>query len=116
MTVEMVPSTDLTASLASRVVVINLVDLLEGDYAAGEWVDIILAGDIHVPGTQNMIPGGRLTRVPLPEGRARGRPPGWAAADGDWSLMVKKSWAPHWYQMRVPSGSGEIALSEIPAL
>lgn len=116
MIVNLVPHPDLAAGIASRIVVINLVDLLEGDYVTDEWVDITLIGDIYVAADNVTIRGGRRTRIPLPEGQARVRLPVWSSAAGDWSILVRPSWTPYPYQIRVPAGSGEIALSAIPAL
>lgn len=116
MTVDLVPSTDLAPSLPSRVVTVNVLDVQEGGWAAGQSVHFSLVGDVHVPADQRIVLGRKGVRLDLPEGRGQVRLPVWTSATGEWAVKVQPSWTPHPYFVRVPAGSGSVDLSQINPL
>ena len=115
----LVPATDLAPSLPSRRVTINLAAITEGPLGdLAPTVTFRLYGDIHVgvdrvivaslpaPLIVDLSSGSGEVRLPVFDGRF----------GGSWAIVVKKSWAPHEYLIRVPAGGGPIDLSEIAPL
>lgn len=107
---------DLT-SATTRVVTIDVAELGETAPATG-YVDFTLSWDLRVPGSKQLIKGGQTKRVELRDGRGQIALPvaGPTVVDdaGDaWVVLVQKSWAPYAYAIRVPAGTGSIALADI---
>lgn len=116
MTVDLVPSTDLVPSLASRIVTVNITDAQEGEWASDQSIHFRIVGDVHVAADKRIVLGHDGVRLPLPEGRGQVRLPVWAEATGEWAVEVVPSWTPHPYYIRVPAGTGSIDLSQINPL
>lgn len=115
----LVPEQDRAPSLASRVVTIHATDVTEGA-PAPDSVTFALPCALRVPGDDVILrPGG--VRVRLVDGRARVRLPvyggGAVRVDGsdDWLIKVSPSWGGE-YGIRVPAGSGEVSLADLPAV
>lgn len=115
----LVPEQDRAPSLASRVVTIHATDVTEGA-PAPDSVAFALPCALRVPGDDVILrPGG--VRVRLVDGRARVRLPvyggGAVRVDGsdDWLIKVSPSWGGE-YGIRVPAGSGEVSLADLPAV
>ena len=115
----LVPATDLAPSLASRLVTITIASMTEGVIdGLAPTVSFRLYGDIHVgadrvivaslpaPVIVDLSTGSASIRLPVFDGRF----------GGQWAIAVKKSWAPHEYLIRIPSGTGPIDLSELAPL
>ena len=115
----LVPAADLAPSLASRLVTITIASMTEGAVdGLAPTVSFRLYGDIHVgadrvivaslpaPVTVDLSTGSASIRLPVFDGRF----------GGQWAIAVKKSWAPHEYLIRIPSGTGPIDLSELAPL
>lgn len=107
---------DLAPEVPSRWVQIDVLRLME-DAPDGEHVEFRLAGDIHVPAAKKIITG-RTGIAVLVDGQGQARLPIYDGTiqPSDWAILVKKSWAPEPYAIRVPAGSGPINLAEIPAV
>ena len=115
----LVPEQDRAPSLASRVVTIHATDVTEGA-PAPDSVTFALPCALRVPGDDVILrPGG--VRVRLVDGRAQVRLPvyggGAVRVDGsdDWLIKVSPSWGGE-YGIRVPAGSGEVSLADLPAV
>ncbi|MBE7701276.1 SGNH/GDSL hydrolase family protein [Oerskovia sp. Sa1BUA8] len=109
----LVPEVDLAPSVTSRVVTIHAIDMQEGAPANGQ-VTFTLPADVHVPVDDLILQAGSAT-VTLADGRASLRLPCYdpdARPEG-WVILVKKSWAPHPYAIRVPMGATPISLVDI---
>ena len=110
-----VPELDLAPSVTSRVVTIDVIDMQEGAPAGGS-VDFILAADLHVPADDKIIQAGSVTVTLNAAGHGEVRLPTYdpdVRPDG-WGILVKKSWAPHPYLIRVPAGDvTPISLADI---
>lgn len=109
-----VPELDLAPSVTSRVVTIDVIDMQEGAPAGGS-VDFILAADLHVPADDKIIQAGSVTVTLDAAGHGEVRLPTYdpdVRPDG-WGILVKKSWAPHPYLIRVPEGTTKISLADI---
>ena len=115
----LVPAADLAPSLASRLVTITIASMTEGAVdGLAPTVSFRLYGDIHVgadrvivaslpaPVIVDLSTGSASIRLPVFDGRF----------GGQWAIAVKKSWAPHEYLIRIPSGTGPIDLSELAPL
>lgn len=115
----LVPEQDRAPSLASRIVTVHATDITEGA-PAPDAVMFALPCALRVPGDDVILrPGG--VRARLVDGRARVRLPvyggGAVRLDGsdDWLIKVTPSWGGE-YGIRVPAGSGEISLADLPAV
>lgn len=116
----LIPNVDLVPSVTSRVVTINAVDLTEGAPIDGE-ITFSLCADLYVAADDKIIAAGSKT-LTLADGKASIRLPCYDAdavmANGsnDWVIRVHKSWDPnHPYGIRVPAGTTNISLADIPA-
>ena len=110
-----VPGLDLAPSVPSRVVTVDVIDMTEGTPAAGAVVDFILPQDLHARADGKILKAG-TTRLTLDSnGHGEIRVPAYSAATTpeDWVLLVKKSWAPYPYPIRVPAGTGKISLASL---
>lgn len=115
MTASLIPAQDLVPSLPSRVVNIDVVDMLEGGPApAGDTVAFILPHDLHIKADDKIVRRGTKT-ITLDQGKGAIRLPVYdtTAAPGDWWITVKKSWEDCAYKIRVPAGTGPINLVDI---
>lgn len=112
-----IPVQDLAPSLTSRVVVIRGIDITEGYPAQGE-ITFSLPWDVSVKPDGRFVQAGSVTVKLDANGEARVRLP---TADPDtdpdsWFIVVKKSWAPHAYPIRIPVGETQINLVDIPVV
>lgn len=110
-----VPGLDLAPSVPSRVVTVDVIDMTEGAPAAGAHIDFVLPQDLHASADGKILKAG-TTRLTLDSsGHGEIRVPAYSPAtkpDG-WVLLVKKSWAPHPYPIRVPEGATKISLATL---
>lgn len=107
---------DLAPGAPSRVLTIDATTLTE-DFPKSGSVLFTLEGDLRIPSTGQII-AASSERVTLSDGKGQIRVPtiGSAVADdaGDsWYIRVHKSWMTQPYAIRVPSGTGPIALGSI---
>ena len=107
---------DLAPGAPSRIVWTDATILTEDAPRDGS-ITYTLEGDLRVPASGKIIAASQKT-VPLTDGQHEIRLPtiGGAVADdaGDsWYILVKKSWLSQAYAIRVPAGTGPIALGAI---
>lgn len=113
----LIPSADLAPSVTSRVLLVRAVDFTEGVPATGS-VTFELPNDIDVKADGVIIQAGKVTLSLDANGELRIRVP---TSDPDsnpdmWEIRVKKSWAPYSYGIRVPVGTTEINLVDVPVV
>lgn len=115
----LVPAADRAPSLASRVVTIHATDVTEGAPAPDHF-SFSLPCALRVPSDDVILrPGG--VKVRLVDGRAKVRLPVYSPSvqtiDGstDWVIVVSPSWGQK-YAVRVPAGTSEINLADLPAV
>lgn len=111
----LIPSADLAPSVTSRVLLVRAVDFTEGAPATGS-ITFELPWDVDVKADGVILKAGKQTLEFDANGEMRIRVP---TADPDtnpdaWFLVVKKSWAPHPYAIRVPVGTTVINLVDCP--
>lgn len=108
---------DLAPGAPSRVVDIDVTVLTEDAPMSGS-VRFALSCDLRVPGSGKII--GRSERtVQLTGGKGEIRLPTVSSAVVDdqqdsWVILVKKSWQPEGYAIRVPAGTTRINLADLP--
>lgn len=107
---------DLAPGAPSRVVTVDAT-ILTKDAPRDGSITFTLEGDLRVPASGRIIAASQKT-VTLADGQGEIRLPtiGGAVADdaGDsWYILVKKSWLTQPYAIRVPAGTGPIALGAI---
>lgn len=107
---------DLVTAAQSRIVTIDVATLTEDAPKSGS-ITFTLPCDLRVPGGDQIIAAGATT-VTLVDGRGQVRLPTVAAgveddAGDSWVILVKKSWSPQPYGIRVPTGTGTISLGDI---
>ena len=116
----LVPGADLVPSVTSRVVTVDVADMTEGAPGDGS-VTFILPLDLHVAADNRIIQAGSET-ITLANGHGEIRLPCYdpdaVTQDGssDWAILVKKSWQPHPYAIRVPVGTGAISLADLASV
>lgn len=113
----LIPSADLAPSVTSRVLVVKAIDFTEGAPATGS-ITFELPWDVDVKADGVILKAGRQTLEFDANGEMQIRVP---TADPDtnpdaWFLVVKKSWAPHAYAIRVPVGTTPINLVDVPVV
>lgn len=115
----LVPVADRAPSLASRVLTIHATDVTEGAPAPDHFT-FSLPCALRVPSDDVILrPGG--VKVRLVDGRAKVRLPVYSPSvqtiDGstDWVIKVSPSWGSP-YAIRVPAGTSEINLADLPAV
>jgi len=111
----LIPSADLAPSVTSRVLLVRAVDFTEGAPATGS-ITFELPWDVDVKADGVILKAGKQTLDFDENGELRIRVP---TSDPDtnpdaWFLVVKKSWAPHPYAIRVPVGTTVINLVDVP--
>lgn len=106
---------DLAPEVPSRWVQIDALRLSEDAYLDGESILFELVGDVHAAKAKKIIVGSAICAA-IVDGQAQVRLPTYdeTMVPSDWAIRVTKSWAPHYYDIRVPPGSGPINLAEIP--
>ena len=109
--------TDLATGVQSRVVTITAVEFAEDAPKAGT-ITFTLLCDLRHAESGVIIAAGSRT-VQLIDGEASLRlftdSPGLTDGARDrWALLVKPSWMPHPYPIRVPVGTSPISLAAIP--
>ncbi len=117
----LVPAADRAPSLTSRIVTVHATDVTEGAPAPDAFV-FSLTEALRVPADDVILrPGG--VKVRLVDGRARVRLPVYTekvqTVDGstDWIILVTPSWGHGTsYPIRVPAGTSEISLADLPAV
>lgn len=117
---DLIPTVNLTPSVSTRVVSIDVVDPQSGKPIADPaWVDFELQCDLHDAADDKIISNGSV-RVQLDAGKGSVRLPSFdpdaVTQDGstDWWIVVRKSWHPsHPYAVRVPAGPGAISLADL---
>lgn len=110
----LIPSADLAPSVTSRVLLVRAVDFTEGAPATGS-ITFELPWDVDVKADGVILKAGKQTLDFDANGEMRIRVP---TSDPDtnpdaWFLVVKKSWAPHPYAIRVPVGTTVINLVDV---
>lgn len=105
---------DLVPSVTSRPVTIDVVKLDERTPGDG-FIDFYIPSDLRVPADGKLIQASRQ-RVTLVDGKGSVPLPTFDpdVADPDWVILVKKSWAPRAYPIRVPVGTAPINLAALP--
>lgn len=111
----LIPSADLAPSVTSRVLLVRAVDFTEGAPATGS-ITFELPWDVDVKADGVILKAGKQTLDFDANGEMRIRVP---TSDPDtnpdaWFLVVRKSWAPHPYAIRVPVGTTVINLVDCP--
>lgn len=107
---------DLVTAAQSRIVTIDVATLTEDAPKAGT-ITFTLPCDLRVPGGDQIIAAGATT-VTLVDGKGQVRLPTVAAGVEDdagdaWVILVKKSWSPYPYGIRVPTGTGTVSLADL---
>lgn len=110
-----VPGLDLAPSVPSRIVTVDVIDMTEGLPAAGAKIDFILPQDLHARSDGKVLKAGTTTLELDANGHGEIRVPAYSDATrpDDWVILVKKSWAPHAYPIRVPAGATKISLASL---
>lgn len=105
---------DLVPAVTSRIVTVDVVELGEEIPGTG-FIDFILPSDLNVPADGKIVQFSKR-RVTLVDGRGQVRLPTFDPdiTSSDWTILVKKSWAPDAYPIRVPVGTGPISLAALP--
>lgn len=105
---------DYVQTVTSRPVDIDVTTLGEDILDDGLTVDFYLPADIRVPAEGKIIRASQV-RATLVGGQARVHLPTFDPdiADPEWVILVKKSWAPQAYPIRVPVGTTPINLATI---
>ena len=113
-----VPGLDLVSSVPSRIVTVDIVDPTESARAAGAAVDFILPQDLRAGADGEFLKAG-TTRLTLDSnGHGEIRLPAYSDATepADWVILVKESWSPYAYPIRVPEGETKVSLASLAPL